>query len=108
MDLIILVFVNNQLERLWLHRMDICWNSLPSLTTKAIITHLYLELINFINFFMKLSIPNTLLSKLVDELCVIEGMHQGQSIPPVVQEHITDILTDISDIVEGMDCSQGL
>ena len=52
---------------------------------------------------MKLGIPNASSSELVDELRAIEGMHQGQSIPPGVQEHVADILTDISDIVEGME-----
>ena len=81
--------------------MDVCWHGPPSLTTKAIISRSYPELINF--FFTKLNIPNASPFALVDELRAIERKHHGGPIPPGVQDHVADILADISKIVETME-----
>jgi hypothetical protein len=70
------------------------------MTTKAIISRSYPDLSNF--FFTKLIIPNAPPYALVDELRAIARKHQGGSIPPGVQEHVADILVDISEIVQTM------
>lgn len=80
--------------------MDVYWHGPQSMTTKAIISRSYPDMSNF--FFTKLGIPQAPPYALVDELRAIARMHQGGPIPPGVQEHVADILTDISEIVQSI------
>ncbi|KAI0302873.1 hypothetical protein B0F90DRAFT_1667473 [Multifurca ochricompacta] len=95
---IILVFVNSEEERLWLRKTDVFWHGPPSMTSKAIISRSYPRLSNF--FFHKLGITNAPSYALVDELRLIERRWQRMLIPIGVQEHVADILADISDIIK--------
>jgi hypothetical protein len=70
------------------------------MTTKAVISRSYPHLSDF--FFTKLDITNAPPLALVNELRMIAEMYQSVSIPPGVQEHVADILADISDMIEKM------
>lgn len=97
---IILVFVNNEAERVWLRKTDVYWHGPPSMTSKAVISRSYPHLINF--FFYKLGITNAPPYALVDELRMIADKHPFGRISQGVREHVADILADISDIIESM------
>ncbi|KAI9442850.1 hypothetical protein BJY52DRAFT_1317510 [Lactarius psammicola] len=99
-DPIILVSVNGRSERVWLRKMDVYWDGPPSMTTRAVISHSYPSLSNF--FFKKLGITSAPPYALIEELRAIARQHQHGSVPQGVQEHIADILADISKIMQTM------
>src|SRR6266702_1042406 len=99
-DPLILVIVNGKSERVWLRKMDVYWDGPPSMTTRAVISHSYTNLSNF--FFKKLGITSAPPYVLVEELRAIARQHQHGPVPLGVQEHIADILADISMIVQTM------
>ncbi|KAH9046334.1 hypothetical protein EDB83DRAFT_2227590 [Lactarius deliciosus] len=96
----IILAVNGQSERVWLRKMDVYWDGPPSMTTRAVISHSYPNLSNF--FFRKLGITSAPPYALVEELRAIARQHQHGPVPPGVREHITDILADISKILQTM------
>lgn len=81
--------------------MDVYWDGPPSMTTRAVISHTYPNLSNF--FFRKLKIVSAPPYALIEELRAIVKQHQrGGPVPPEVQEHIADILSDITRIMQTM------
>jgi len=68
--------------------------------SKAVISRSYPHLSNF--FFNKLGITNAPPFALVDELRKIADRYQFDPVPPEVQEHVAEILADISDIVQSL------
>lgn len=97
---IILVFVNDEAERVWLRKSDVYWHGPPSMTSKAVISRSYPHLSDF--FFNKLGIPHAPPFALVEELRMIAEKHQSGPISPGVREHVADILADISHVIESM------
>ncbi|KAH8981074.1 hypothetical protein EDB92DRAFT_1805391 [Lactarius akahatsu] len=96
----IILAVNGQSERVWLRKMDVYWDGPPSMTTRAVISHSYPNLSNF--FFRKLGITSAPPYALVEELRAVARQHQHGLVPPGVREHITNILADISKIMQTM------
>ncbi|KAH9037560.1 hypothetical protein EDB84DRAFT_1480937 [Lactarius hengduanensis] len=96
----IILAVNGQSEHVWLRKMDVYWDGPPSMTTRAVISHSYPNLSNF--FFRKLGITSAPPYALVEELRAIARQHQHGPVPLGVREHITDILADISKIMQTM------
>ena len=97
---IILLSVNDETERVWLHKTDVCWHGPPSLRSKAVISRSYPHLSNF--FFTKLGITHAPSFALVDELRRIADRYRSGPVPPEVQEHVAEILADISDMVQSL------
>ncbi|KAH9955853.1 hypothetical protein BC827DRAFT_1235201 [Russula dissimulans] len=97
---IILVSVINETERAWLRKMDVFWHGPPSMRSKADISRTYPHLANF--FFHKLGIAQAPSYALVDELHIIAGQYRSRPIPPDVQEHVSEILADISDVIKDV------
>ncbi|KAI9443898.1 hypothetical protein H4582DRAFT_2071449 [Lactarius indigo] len=96
----IILAVNGQSERVWLRKTDVYWDGPPSMTTRAVISHSYPNLSNF--FFRKLGITSAPPYALIEELRAIARQHQRGPVPLGVKEHITDILADISKILQTM------
>ena len=94
---IIFLSVNNETERIWLHKTDVYWHGPPSMRSKAVISRSYPHLSHF--FFNKLGITNAPPFALVDELRTIAGRYRSIQVPPDVQEHVAEILVDISDVI---------
>lgn len=97
---IILVSVNDETERVWLHKTDVYWHGPPSMRSKAFISRSYSHLSNF--FFNKLGIANAPSFAVVDELRKIADRYQSGPVPPEVQKHVAEILADISDVVQSL------
>ncbi|KAI9435206.1 hypothetical protein F5148DRAFT_989928 [Russula earlei] len=95
---IILVSVINKEEYVWLRKTDVFWYSPPSIRSKAVICRSYPYLVNF--FFHKLGIAQAPPYALVDELRMIADRYRGRPIPPEVQEHVAEILADISEAIK--------
>jgi hypothetical protein len=68
--------------------------------SKAIISRSYPRLSNF--FFDKLGISQAPPFALVEELRLIAERYRSRPVPPEVQEHVAEILADISDVVQNM------
>ena len=68
--------------------------------SKAIISRSYPHLSNF--FFTKLGISHAPPFALVEELRMIAERYRSRPVPPEVQEHVAEILADISDVVQNM------
>ncbi|KAF8267008.1 hypothetical protein EI94DRAFT_1731509 [Lactarius quietus] len=100
-DPIILVIVNGQSqEQVWLRKMDVYWDGPPSMTTRAVISHTYPTLSGF--FFKKLGITSAPPYALVEELRAIATQHKYGPVPQEEQEHIAEILADITKIMQSM------
>ena len=97
---IILLSVNDETERVWLHKTDVYWHGPPSMRSKAVISRSYPHLSNF--FFNKLGITNAPPFALVDELRKIADRYQSGPVPPEVRDHVAEILADISDVVQSL------
>lgn len=96
---IILVSVENESERVWLHKTDVYWHGPPSIRSKAVICRSYPYLNNF--FFTKLGITNAPPYALVDELRMISERCRSGPVSQDVQEYVAEILADISDVLQS-------
>jgi len=68
--------------------------------SKAVISRSYPHLSNF--FFTKLGIAQAPSYALVDELRMITERYRNRPIPPDVQEHVSEILADISEVIKNV------
>lgn len=97
---IILVSVKDEVELVWLRRVDVYWHGPPSMRSKAVISRSYAHLSNF--FFNKLGIAQAPPFALVDELRMIVARYRGGPVPPEGWKHVAEILADISDAIQKM------
>jgi hypothetical protein len=95
---IILVSVKEEVEPVWLRRVDVFWHGPPSMRSKAVISRTYPHLSNF--FFNKLGIAQASPFALVDELRMIAEQYRGRLVPPEGWDHVAEILADISDVIQ--------